>query len=122
MRAGTQLLMDRLGVAGVDQIQLAGAFGSHIDPLYAMALGLLPDCDEDSVRSAGNAAGAGALMALLSVLRRADHLTDAHQAHLDRLFDAHPRLRTAWEALQELYQLYKADDLDGANRGAGTVR
>lgn len=72
LRAGTQLLMDRLGVAGVDQIQLAGAFGSHIDPLYAMALGLLPDCDEDSVRSAGNAAGAGALMALLSVDRRAE--------------------------------------------------
>ena len=119
MRAGTQLLMDRLGVAGVDQIQLAGAFGSHIDPLYAMALGLLPDCDEDSVRSAGNAAGAGALMALLSVLRRADHLTDAHQAHLDRLFEAHPRLRTAWDALQELYRIYEADDLDGANEALG---
>ena len=32
-----------------------------------------------------------------TLLRRADHLTDAHQKHLDRLFDAHPRLRTAWE-------------------------
>ena len=30
-----------------------------------------------------------------TLLRRADHLTEAHQAHLDRLFDAHPRLRTA---------------------------
>ena len=34
-----------------------------------------------------------------TLLRRADHLTDAHQAHLDGLFDAHPRLRTAWGAL-----------------------
>ena len=46
-------------------------------------------------------------------------LTEAHQAHLDRLFDAHPRLRTAWDALQELYQLYQADDLDGANQALG---
>ena len=54
--------------------------------------------------------------------RRSDHLTDAHQKHLDRLFEAHPRLRTAWDALQELYQLYEAEDLDQANQGAGTVR
>ena len=54
--------------------------------------------------------------ARFTLLRRADHLTEAHQAHLDRLFDAHPRLRTAWDALQELYQLYEADDPDQANR------
>ena len=54
-----------------------------------------------------------------TLLRRADHLTDAHQAHLDRLFDAHPRLRTAWDALQELYQIYEAEDLDGANQALG---
>ena len=57
--------------------------------------------------------------ARFTLLRRADHLSDAHQAHLDRLFDAHPRLRTAWDALQELYQLYEAEDLDGANRALG---
>ena len=37
--------------------------------------------------------------ARFTLLRRADHLTEAHQKHLDRLFDAHPRLRTAWDAL-----------------------
>ena len=57
--------------------------------------------------------------ARFTLLRRADHLTEAHQAHLDRLFDAHPRLRTAWDALQELYQLYQADDLDQANQALG---
>ena len=57
--------------------------------------------------------------ARFTLLRRADHLTDAHQSHLDRLFDAHPRLRTAWDALQELYQLYEAEDLDGANQALG---
>ena len=36
------------------------------------------------------------------------------QRRLDRLFAAHPRLRVAWDALQELYGLYQADDLQGA--------
>ena len=57
--------------------------------------------------------------ARFTLLRRADHLTDGHRKHLDRLFEAHPRLRTAWEALQELYQLYEADDWDGANQALG---
>ena len=64
--AGVRLLMDRLGAAAVDEIRLAGAFGSHIDPIYAMVLGMIPDCDPDRVSAAGNAAGAGAMMALLS--------------------------------------------------------
>jgi uncharacterized 2Fe-2S/4Fe-4S cluster protein (DUF4445 family) len=72
LRAGVQLLMDRLSITQVDEIRLAGAFGSHIDVQYAMTLGLIPDCDLDSVRSAGNAAGVGALMALLSVEERAE--------------------------------------------------
>ena len=54
--------------------------------------------------------------ARFTLLRRADRLTEAHQAHLDQLFDAYPRLRTAWDALQQLYQLYEADDLEGANQ------
>ncbi|MDQ3501742.1 MAG: ASKHA domain-containing protein, partial [Actinomycetota bacterium] len=66
LRAGCDLLMDELAVDYVDQIRLAGAFGSHIDPIYAMALGLVPDCDPDKVSAAGNAAGVGAMMALLS--------------------------------------------------------
>jgi uncharacterized 2Fe-2S/4Fe-4S cluster protein (DUF4445 family) len=66
LHAGADLLMDHLGVTEVDQIRLAGAFGSHIDPLYAMALGMIPDCAVDQVSSAGNAAGTGAMIALLS--------------------------------------------------------
>ena len=57
--------------------------------------------------------------ARFTLLRRADHLSAGHHKHLDRLFDAHPRLRTAWEALQELYQLYEAEDLDGADQALG---
>jgi uncharacterized 2Fe-2S/4Fe-4S cluster protein (DUF4445 family) len=64
--AGAQLLMQRMGVSKVDRIRLAGAFGSHIDVRYAMVLGMIPDCDLEQVSPAGNAAGTGARLALLS--------------------------------------------------------
>jgi uncharacterized 2Fe-2S/4Fe-4S cluster protein (DUF4445 family) len=64
--AGVRLLMDRLGVEQVEQIRLAGAFGSHIDTKYAMVLGMIPDCPLDKVYAAGNAAGTGARIALLN--------------------------------------------------------
>ena len=64
--AGIRLLMDGLGVTSVDRIRLAGAFGSHIDVRYAMALGMIPGCAPDAVSAAGNAAGHGARIALLN--------------------------------------------------------
>ena len=64
--AGVKLLMQKQGVTAVDKIRLAGAFGSFIDPKYAMVLGLIPDCALDQVAAAGNAAGEGAIMALLN--------------------------------------------------------
>ncbi|MGA2343013.1 MAG: ASKHA domain-containing protein [Steroidobacteraceae bacterium] len=68
--AGVALLMERLGIDHVDRIRLAGAFGSHIDVKYATVLGMLPDCDLAHVRSAGNAAGTGARIALLDATSR----------------------------------------------------
>ena len=64
--AGVKLLMDRLEVGSVDSIRLAGAFGSHIDVKYAMALGIIPDCPLEAAGPAGNAAGTGARIALLN--------------------------------------------------------
>jgi len=70
--AGVKLLEDRAGIDKIDRIRLAGAFGSHIDTRYAMVLGLIPDCELGNVGSAGNAAGAGATIALLNVSARAE--------------------------------------------------
>ena len=70
--AGIKLLMDEMGVTTVDRIRLAGAFGSHISVSHAMVLGLIPDCDLEQVTSAGNAAGAGARMALLDRAARVE--------------------------------------------------
>jgi uncharacterized 2Fe-2S/4Fe-4S cluster protein (DUF4445 family) len=66
LHAGARLLMDHMGVERLDRIVLAGAFGSHIDPLHAMVLGLIPDCALERVSVAGNAAGTGARIALLN--------------------------------------------------------
>jgi uncharacterized 2Fe-2S/4Fe-4S cluster protein (DUF4445 family) len=68
--AGVRLLMDQLEIEAVDSIRLAGAFGSQIDVFHAMVLGLIPDSDLARVGSAGNAAGTGALIALLSAAAR----------------------------------------------------
>ncbi|HEY7401129.1 MAG TPA: ASKHA domain-containing protein [Actinomycetota bacterium] len=64
--AGCRLLMDHAGIEEVRRIRLAGAFGTHIDPVHAMVLGLVPDCEPDKVTAAGNAAGTGARIALLN--------------------------------------------------------
>ncbi len=68
--AGAKLLMTRAGVDRVDEIILAGAFGSYISPKHAMILGLIPDCDLEKVHAVGNAAGDGARIALLNREKR----------------------------------------------------
>lgn len=70
LRAGIDLLVEHAGVERIDQVRLAGAFGAHIDPYHAMVLGLIPDGPLDAVRSVGNAAGAGAVRALVSRQQR----------------------------------------------------
>ena len=68
--AGFRLLMDKINIRKIDRVVLAGAFGTHIDPKYAMVLGMIPDCLLEHVRAAGNAAGTGARMALLNQAAR----------------------------------------------------
>jgi uncharacterized 2Fe-2S/4Fe-4S cluster protein (DUF4445 family) len=70
--AGFRLLMDKINISHIDKVVLAGAFGTHIDPKYAMVLGMIPDCELENVRAAGNSAGAGARMALLNKGARAE--------------------------------------------------
>ena len=86
--AGARLLMDRLGVDHVDRIKLAGAFGSYIDPKYAMVIGLIPDCRLDRVSAIGNAAGTGARMALVN---------RGHRAEVEALVRQVEKIETALE-------------------------
>ncbi|MEM9564263.1 MAG: ASKHA domain-containing protein [Actinomycetota bacterium] len=72
LRAGIDLLLEHAAIDTVDEIRLAGAFGAHIDPVHAMVLGLVPDCEVGRVRSTGNSAGSGAVRALLAASQRAE--------------------------------------------------
>ena len=113
LHAGCMLLLERYGIERVDRIRLAGAFGNHIDPVYALVLGLIPDCDPAGVTSAGNAAGTGARIALLDgsaraeieeVVRRVEKIETAVEPRFQELFvgamaiphdtDPYERLRT----------------------------
>jgi len=76
---GAKYLMEKFGVEKVDEIVLAGAFGSYIDTRSAMTIGLLPDCDLEHVYAVGNAAGDGAKIALLSLVRRKEAAAIARQ-------------------------------------------
>ena len=58
-------------ITKIDRVLLAGAFGTYIDPKYAMVLGMLPDTQLSNVSSVGNAAGTGARIALLNHAERA---------------------------------------------------
>jgi len=95
--AGARLLSDHLGSEQVDRIRLAGAFGSHLSASHSMDLGLIPQIPQDRASSAGNAAGTGALMALLSkecrheieqVIRRVEKIETAIEPRFQEHFVA----------------------------------
>ena len=89
LHAGFRLLMDKMQLERVDRVILAGAFGSYIDPKYAMVLGMVPDCPLDKVIAAGNSAGAGARMALLNTdQRRAIEETVRHIEKIETAIEA----------------------------------
>jgi uncharacterized 2Fe-2S/4Fe-4S cluster protein (DUF4445 family) len=70
---GWQVLLDEAGLTETDvqQVLLAGSFGSYLSPASAIALGLVPRLPTVRIVSAGNVAGEGAKMALLSMRERA---------------------------------------------------
>ena len=68
--AGARLMMKRCGIQKIDRVILSGSFGSHIDTEKAMRIGMFPECDLNSVIAVGNAAGEGAMIALLNKEKR----------------------------------------------------
>jgi len=70
---GWSILLEEAGVKvdEVQQVLLAGSFGSYLSPASAVRLGLVPKLPTLRILSAGNVAGEGAKMALLSMRERA---------------------------------------------------
>jgi len=69
---GWALLLEEFGVAEseIQQVLLAGSFGSYLSPASAIKIGLVPKLSVMRIMSAGNVAGEGAKMVLLSAQER----------------------------------------------------
>jgi uncharacterized 2Fe-2S/4Fe-4S cluster protein (DUF4445 family) len=74
---GWKLLVEELGIeeSEIQQVLLAGSFGSYLSPASAVRIGLVPALPLPRIVPAGNVAGEGAKMALLSMQER--HAADA---------------------------------------------
>jgi uncharacterized 2Fe-2S/4Fe-4S cluster protein (DUF4445 family) len=86
---GWQILLEEAGLeaADVKQVLLAGSFGSYLSPANAIRIGLVPKVPVMRVVSAGNVAGEGAKMALLSLRERAGGLALLEEVRYVELSD-----------------------------------
>lgn len=126
--AGARLLMDEMGVAKVDKVTLAGAFGAHISPKHAMVLGMIPDVPLNKVISAGNAAGTGARIALCNVAARNAIEATVHEIHkvetaIEPRFQEHfvnaSAIPNAVDAFPELSTVVTLPDVSFNTAGSG---
>ncbi len=86
---GWTLLLEQLGLehSDVQQVLLAGSFGSYLSPAAAVRIGLVPKIPVLRIVSAGNVAGEGAKMSLLSVRERAGALALLEEVEYVELSD-----------------------------------
>jgi uncharacterized 2Fe-2S/4Fe-4S cluster protein (DUF4445 family) len=68
IRAGIEILLKEAGITAsdLDGVLLAGAFGNNLRPESMEGIGMIPEVPMNIITPVGNAAGAGAVMALLS--------------------------------------------------------
>ncbi len=65
LRTGIDILCEAGGIDGPGRLLLAGAFGAYLDKHDALGIGMFPPIPPERIAVAGNAAGIGAVMALL---------------------------------------------------------
>ncbi|MGI5837691.1 MAG: ASKHA domain-containing protein, partial [Chloroflexota bacterium] len=83
IRAGTSILLKEFGIEenDIEEILLAGAFGSFINPASARSIGLIPQIPIQKITAIGNAAAQGSLMALLSTDMRNEASDISQRVH-----------------------------------------
>jgi uncharacterized 2Fe-2S/4Fe-4S cluster protein (DUF4445 family) len=66
--AGISMLIETMGFtpSHITNLHIAGAFGTYINPEHALNIGLIPNIPLEKVHFLGNAAGAGAKMAIMN--------------------------------------------------------
>ncbi|HEY6493606.1 MAG TPA: ASKHA domain-containing protein [Trebonia sp.] len=86
---GWRILLEEahLETADIKQVLLAGSFGSYLNAKSAIRIGLVPDVGTRRIIAAGNVAGEGAKMALLSVRDRAAALALLEEVNYVELSD-----------------------------------
>ena len=82
IQTGIQTLLDEAGISvdAVDQIIIAGGFGSYISLNSAKKIGMLPNISAEHFSQVGNAAGIGAKVALISYNHRIQAQTIAQNS------------------------------------------
>ncbi|MBW8012517.1 MAG: DUF4445 domain-containing protein [Chloroflexi bacterium] len=72
IRAGVEILFNRANISAedVDEFIIAGAFGTYIDVVNGIRVGIFPDIPITRFKQIGNAAGVGAKQMLISQKRR----------------------------------------------------
>jgi uncharacterized 2Fe-2S/4Fe-4S cluster protein (DUF4445 family) len=83
IRTGIQVLLDEAGCREetIQQVIIAGAFGTYIDIGNAIILGMLPFLPLERFQQIGNAAGLGARQTLFSMRKRATENAIAERMH-----------------------------------------
>ena len=79
---GISLLCRETGITTPSSILIAGAFGSYIDRQDALSIGLFPEMNLTDLKVVGNAAGAGAILALFDDAFRQKALELAQTTHV----------------------------------------
>jgi len=81
IRLGIQALVEAEGLSedDLEQVIIAGAFGTFIDVESAITIGMLPELPLERFSQVGNAAGTGARMALISKAEREKAVRIARQ-------------------------------------------
>jgi uncharacterized 2Fe-2S/4Fe-4S cluster protein (DUF4445 family) len=120
MFAGAKTLMDRMSLSPKDiqNVYMAGAFGTYIERESAIKIGMIPEFSLSSIEQVGNAAGTGARMALISKAARKEAqeigdkveyvelATDPHyqKAYLDAMMFPHKDLTLFPQTMRKLKQ------------------
>jgi uncharacterized 2Fe-2S/4Fe-4S cluster protein (DUF4445 family) len=86
---GWRILLEEAGleIEDIKQVLLAGSFGSYLNAKSAIRIGLVPDVGPRRIIAAGNVAGEGAKMALLSIRDRAAALALLEEVNYVELSD-----------------------------------
>lgn len=99
IRTGIETLLDEMGIGWgeVEEVIIAGGFGTSLSPASGLAIGMFPPLTLERFKPVGNAAGIGCTLCLTSMHQRSEAKEIARQVSYVELM-THPQFHTrfAW--------------------------